>query len=333
MKPRFDKIYLEITNACNLACSFCGLTVRERAFMKGEDFGLALERLQGFTKVLYFHLMGEPLLHPELPVFLDLAERRGFSVNLTTNGTLLARRGGEISGKPALNRLNISLQSMEQFPPAAREGLMDALVAEVKGLVARQRRVRPDFLASFRLWTRDDGTLTGPLLASLAGKFPDAHADAAGLVAQTLAGRNGFPLAEGIALHAAETFDWPPSPPPPLSPAGALSTPAGFCRGLRDQLGVLLDGTVVPCCLDRNGDIALGNLFARPLGEILDGPRARGLYRGFTERRAMEPLCAACTYRTRFNRRSAPGGVSGMPSGTRPGVRDPGTPRFPRAGG
>ncbi len=292
MKTRFDKIYLEITNACNLACSFCGLTRRTEAFMTEERFALALDRLTGYAPVLYFHLMGEPLLHPLLPVFLDRAGERGFSVRLTTNATLLPARLSELSGKKSLERVNLSVQSLERVPEGERLTLMRELSDSVRALVDAQRAVRPSFLASYRLWTRDDAEFTLPLLDFLAREFR------AGGIADALAGGgNGYPLAPGIAIHAADTFDWPRSPPLNAEPK------VGFCRGLRDQIGVLADGTVVPCCLDRNGDIALGNLFDSPLDAILSAPRAKALYDGFSARRTVEPLCAGCTYRERFTAR------------------------------
>lgn len=301
MKSRFDKVYLEITNACNLACSFCGLTSRPRAFMAEKDFSLILERLEGFTKTLYFHLMGEPLLHPELPRFLDLAGERGFRVNLTTNGTLFPERAQSLSGKSALARINLSLQSLEQFPEGERLERQERLLRTVRDFLPIQRECREDFLVSFRLWTRNDGDFSDPLLAALLGHFlPLAEPRAA--AAQILSGRNGFTLAPGVGLHAADSFEWPR-----ISPGTAQDpAPEGFCRGLRDQLGLLVDGTAVPCCLDRNGDIPLGNILEEELREILSTPRAKALYEGFSARKALEPLCRGCSYRSRFSSRKPP---------------------------
>lgn len=313
MKYRFDKVYLEITNVCNLACSFCGLTRKERSFMSRENFIRALEGIEGQTKTLYFHVMGEPLLHPLLPEFLDLTEERGFSVNITTNATLLAERMQEITGKKSLGRLNLSVQSLEQFPEGERLERMAALIASVKTLTAAQRRVRPGFLASFRFWTRDDDTFSGPLVASLVKAFcredggEDSGESDSDITAAVLGGRNGYPLAPGIAIHAADSFEWPVSPPiadSPVTNARGFCNGFcnGFCRGLRDQIGILCDGTVVPCCLDRNGDIPLGNIFGETLAEIPAKTRAKALYDGFTARRVVEPLCRGCSYRTRFDR-------------------------------
>ncbi len=308
MKTRFDKAYIEITNCCNLSCSFCGLTVRPRIFMDESDFILVLDRLSGWTKILYFHLMGEPFLHPAIFRFLELAGERGFSVNLTTNGTLLSERLPGAAAVPSLARLNLSVQSLEQFPPEERIERLRSLVSCVRAFASRQRLVRPDFLSSFRFWTRDNGGFSSPLLEELARAFNPDSSRAGVLTPEILAGRNGFVLSPGMAVHAADTFEWP-SLPQPGGEAGGGTTGSenrdtlvrGFCRGLRDQIGVLADGTVVPCCLDRNGDIALGNLLREDLQTILERPRARALYDGFTARRVVEPLCNGCSYRKRFD--------------------------------
>ena len=107
--------------------------------------------------------------------------------------------------------------------------------------------------------------------------------------------RNGsFFLRDHLYLERAGKFDWPD--------LSAGESGAQFCYGLRDQLGVLVDGTVVPCCLDHEGDVALGNLFTQPLTEILTSPRACALREGFSRRKPAEELCRRCGFAARFNK-------------------------------
>ena len=107
--------------------------------------------------------------------------------------------------------------------------------------------------------------------------------------------RSGERIANNIYLEYGEKFDWPDLTLPD-------GNPQGFCYGLRDQLGVLCDGTVVPCCLDSDGNLALGNLFLQTLDDILQSPRAQAIYQGFSNRQAVEPLCQRCGYARRFQR-------------------------------
>ena len=110
---RFRKIYLEISNLCNLSCAFCPGTKRVKRRMTPEEFSHLAPKLRPYTDYLYFHLMGEPLCHPELPEFLKIAAQFGFRVILTTNGTLLARQQELLLSAPALHKVNISLHAFE----------------------------------------------------------------------------------------------------------------------------------------------------------------------------------------------------------------------------
>lgn len=107
---QFAKVYLEISNLCNLSCAFCPGTKRTKKAMTETEFSALLPKLQPYTDYLYFHLMGEPLLHPQLGRFLELAADAGFKVILTTNGTLLETQQEMLLSSPALHKVNISLQ-------------------------------------------------------------------------------------------------------------------------------------------------------------------------------------------------------------------------------
>ena len=263
------KAYLEITNVCNLSCAFCPGTRRAARFLTAEEFHLLAGKLRGHTQYLYFHLMGEPLLHPELASLLAIADELGFRVMLTTNGTLLPERQALLLASHALHKVNISLQSFE-----ANEGgeLADYLRGCTHFAAAA---AKAGMLCEFRLWNRGGWeSMNGQIRAALAAAFPEPWDRS----------RNGFRLAERIWLEPGDRFDWPDLSLPELGERC-------FCYGLRDQVGVLCDGTVVPCCLDREGAIPLGNLFEQELDEIMSTDRARAIYDGFSQRRAVERLC------------------------------------------
>lgn len=258
--------------------------------MTPERFAIVLERLRGHARTLFFHVKGEPLLHPDLGRLLADAGDAGFPVRITTNGTLLAERLDDLRAKANLERLQVSLHSLAQFPAAEAQALAERILAACETLRTENRAVNPSFLVSLRLWTRDDAEATRGTAAAI----ESFYGLEAGFVMDSLAGKNSIILKSGLAVHAAETFVWP-------SLDGEDFGPAGFCQGLRDQAGILVNGTVVPCCLDGDGVIALGNIFETPFADILASPRAQSLYRSFGDRRIEEPLCRRCGYRTRFN--------------------------------
>ncbi|MBR0040067.1 MAG: radical SAM protein [Oscillospiraceae bacterium] len=272
------RVYLEITNVCNLACSFCPGTSRAPRFMSEEDFTRLLGKLCGETQYLYFHLMGEPLLHPSLGRFLALAGEKGFRVILTTNGTLLAEKAGTLLAAPALYKINLSLQSFE----ANEGGELINYVNQCADFAAHAAAAGK--ICELRLWNRGGReSLNGEILALLHERFtqPWEHSP------------RSVRLAERIFLAEDDKFDWPDLRAPDRGESC-------FCYALRDQIGVLVDGTVVPCCLDHNGDLPLGNLFDQTLDEIMSTEKVRRIYTGFSQRKAKEILCRRCGYARRF---------------------------------
>lgn len=272
------KAYLEITNICNLACSFCPGTRREKAFLSAENFAVLAAKIRPHTQYLYLHLMGEPLLHPELDEILAIAERLDFRVIITTNGTLLAEKGSLLLISSAVHKLNISLQSFE----ANNKGILDEYIDSCAAFA--DKAAKEGKICVLRLWNNKGlDSLNKRIEDILSAHFPQPWRESRG-------SRN---LAEKIWLEPGDKFDWPD--------LGADDRGEGcFCYGLRDQIGVLCDGTVVPCCLDHEGDIALGNLFEQELDDILNSKRAKKIYDGFSRRQAVEELCRRCGYARRF---------------------------------
>lgn len=272
------RVYLEITNVCNLACSFCPGTKREGRFMSEEEFSALVNKLQGQTQYLYFHLMGEPLLHPSLGRFLAIAGERGFRVILTTNGTLLAKKEEVLLSAPALYKVNLSLQSFE----ANEGGTLCDYVNQCGAFAAKAAAAGK--ICELRLWNRGGRErLNGEILHLLEERFPAPWEESP----------RSIKLAERVFLAEDDKFDWPELEAPDRGERC-------FCYGLRDQVGVLVDGTVVPCCLDHDGDLPLGNLFDQELSYIMSTDKARRIYDGFSKKKAIEPLCRRCGYARRF---------------------------------
>ncbi len=272
------RVYLEITDVCNLHCAFCPGTRRAPRFLPQEDFETLTDRLRGKTEYLYFHLMGEPLLHPELEDFLRIAGEKGFRVLLTTNGTLLPEHGDMLLRSDALLKTNVSLQSFEANAGGELDEYLDGCLAYAAACVRAGKR------CELRLWNRGGLERLNPRIkARLEAAFPKPWKRS----------REGWKLAETLWLEPGQHFDWPRL-------EGEDRGESVFCYALRDQIGVLCDGTVVPCCLDHEGDIPLGNLLTQALEEILASPRACAIREGFSRRQAVEPLCCTCGFARKF---------------------------------
>ncbi len=280
-----NKAYLEITNVCNLRCDFCPGTRREKGFLSPDGFRTLTQKLRPHVQYLYLHLMGEPLLHPDLPELLNIAGEQGFKVIITTNGTLLPQQVQLLASSSAVHKISVSLHSFEgnESHDVDLSRYLDNCIEAVKLLSAKGK------ICALRLWNLDGQTThganasNGDILQKLEAAFPKPWKE----------NPRGFTLAPKVYLEWGEKFDWPD-----------LSAKEGeggvFCYGLRDQIGVLWDGTVVPCCLDHEGDIPLGNLYEQSLDEILNSPRAKAMYDSFSCRKAVEELCRKCGYARRF---------------------------------
>ena len=272
------KAYLEITNDCNLACSFCHGTRRRTRYLTEAEFTLAAKELRGHTEYIYFHLMGEPLLHPLLGRFMTVAGEMGFHVIITTNGTLLPQKAETLLSAPALHKVSISLHAYE----ANFMGMdMDEYLSGCFDFCSRASASGK--ISVLRLWNvGGEDSLNGHILNKMKEFFPEPWQEL----------RNGYKLKERLFLEWGEKFEWPDED-------ASCYCESHSCYGLRDQVGVLCDGSVVPCCLDADGVITLGNIFEDSLESILSTERAVALKRSFEERKIKEPLCQHCDFAVR----------------------------------
>lgn len=281
-----NKAYLEITNVCNLKCSFCHGTRRTPHFMSVAEFEAAAKRLRPFADYLYFHLMGEPLLHPQLSSFFEIAANLGFKVIITTNGTLLKENMQVLLSAPSLHKVSVSVHSFEanesgvDFDGYLNDCFSFCNEASLQGVIC-----------VLRLWNLGAKNVLNDEVVRRMRRFfsPDS-----GCVWEE--GRSGFKIRRNLYLEWGKRFEWPDIELPVVGGNHG-------CYGLRDQVGVLCDGTVVPCCLDAEGELSLGNIFESTIEEILSSDRAVSLKAQLQNGKTTEPLCVRCGFaQDRFGR-------------------------------
>ena len=273
----FSRVYVEITNSCNMSCSFCHGTRRPPRSMTREEFALVLERLSGVTEYIYYHLMGEPLTHRDLPELIRMAGRAGYKSAITTNGTLLSRRGDELIAA-GVYKVSISLHSFEEGGAEDLDAYLDSCFNFA------DKASRAGVLTVFRLWNRGhDGGRNDYILERMKSR----------LEGEWSWSQRGARIRDKLHLEWGDRFAWPDRDAPDMGDEV-------FCYGLGDHFGILSDGSVVPCCLDADGEITLGNIFKESVTDILASDRARAIAEGFKKRRAPEELCRRCGYARRF---------------------------------
>ena len=274
----YSRAYVEITNICNMRCSFCHGHSRKMRQLTREEFAHILRQLQGQTDYVYYHLMGEPLTHPNLPEFLAMARQQGFKSVITTNGTLLHK---VLPGllEAGLHKLSISLHSFERDD----EETFRAYLSRVAS--AAIAAADAGTVVVLRLWNKGfDRGRNALALEFLQTAIPG----------QWKENTRGFRIREKFYLEWGDRFQWPDQNAP-------IQGQQVRCYGMVDHFGILCDGTVVPCCLDSDGVIALGNVFREDLSDILNPPRAQAIASGWQRRTPSEDLCRRCGYAQRFS--------------------------------
>ncbi|WP_340372928.1 radical SAM/SPASM domain-containing protein [Peribacillus sp. FSL E2-0218] len=291
---KFKKVYVEITNICNLKCNFCPSSSLQRTlkFMDPEGFKHVIEKIKPHTDHIYFHLMGEPFLNKNLGTFLDISAENDLKVNITTNGTLIQKVKEKLLSKKALRQINISLHSFEANDTT---NSLDTYVSNIADFI-NEANATSEVICAIRLWNMDtdelkaSNGLNDDILSMLEEKLSlDIR------LSEALQQKNNIKLKDRVYINMAEKFEWPELD-------RDIIDENIFCYALRDQLGILVDGTVVPCCLDSEGKIPLGNIFETSLEDILNGERARNMYDGFSRRCAVEELCKRCGYAKRHKK-------------------------------
>lgn len=265
MKKRFKKIYIEITNICNLSCPFCVPDYRKKEFMTQDKFEEIIRKIKGDTDYIYLHVKGEPLIHPKINELIEIAYQNGIQVNITTNGTCL-----ENLSNHNVRQINYSMQSTND-------------VKQVQKAIQQLKRFiqGTDIYVSLRLWS-DESKNNSELQIMLKEEFGNR-----------VCLENKKCLEGNMFLSVEDEFDWPDL-------GSKQKEKSGYCHGLKDHIAILVDGSVVPCCLDHQANMVLGNIFEQELQEILKSERAIQILKGFQNRLAVEELCQKCRFKNKF---------------------------------
>ena len=262
----FKKIYVEITNSCNLNCSFCSGHSRKKEFLAVDKFKQLLDKLEGHTKYLYFHLMGEPLVHPYINELINLASNR-FNINLTTNGYFINR----IKDNKNIRQINISLHSFDDKRNKSLDEYLNNIFDSVEELSKTT-------YISYRMWINND------YKSYIIKKLEDYY----GIEI------NGHTkIRDNIFFDFDTEFIWPDI-------NNDYYNENGSCQGLSSHLGILVDGSVVPCCLDYNANLLLGNVYEDSLNDILNTDKVKKILEGFKNNKKCEEFCKHCNFYDRI---------------------------------
>ena len=298
-----NAVYIEITNVCNLNCSFCPCgkdssdnSQGKRDFMSSELFERCIAESATVAENVYFHVLGEPTLHPGFGLFLKKLEATPLKLNLTTNGTTIARTGKLILASPAVRQVNFSTHAYAELPPEiASRHLQDVL-----DFCKLANAERPDMYINLRLWNVGDDA-SNFWNETMLAKVNEVFRTENGISLEHFCSRHkSFPVIGKIYLHQDSRFEWPELDERQKTRDERNTT--GTCRALDTHVAILHDGRVVACCLDHSGQITLGKITDQSLAEILESPTAKSLREGFEKHELRHPLCQSCTFCKRFSK-------------------------------
>lgn len=284
----FKKVYLEISNICNVQCSFCPVVEKDKKLMDLAEFEASLKEVAPVAEIVCLHLLGEPLAHPKFSEILDICERYRTQIDLTTNGILIKRYRERILNSPAIRQVNFSIQAFkDNFPDRDLEPYLLPLMEFTKSAHA----LRPELYVNFRLWNQQsndsDNEEVFLKIESYFNVSINRNIETGAIKSKKIWNR--------LYLHFDSRFEWP-----------SFSLPhqgeRGRCHGAVNHIGIHADGTVVPCCLDKSGAINLGNVKEQSLQAILNSERFIKMRDGFLKGIRVESFCQHCSFIKRFDK-------------------------------
>lgn len=261
---RFKKIYIETTNLCNLNCDFCIKNRRKKEIMTIQNFKIILSKIKNYTNYIYLHILGEPLLNPKLNEFILLSSNEGFNINITTNGYLIDK----IKDNKNIRQVNISLHSFDIKYNVELKKYLNNIFDSVEELI------KNDTYVSLRLWVKN--------------KYSEDIINEVNNYYKLNITKN-TKIKENLFFNFEKQFIWPDL-------NNSYYNESGKCYGLTDHIGILVDGTIVPCCLDTLGIINLGNIFKEEIDEILNKKTVIKMIEGFKNNKKEMELCKHCNF-------------------------------------
>ena len=290
---KFRRVYVEITNSCNLNCPFCAPQSRGAHFMSEQLFRQIIPQLSAFTNEITFHVLGEPTIHPKINRFLEICGENKIKVCLTTNGTLIDTVDFDALTANT-SQINFSVHSLIQA------GITRKHLPEIIFFCEKILSQKNSPYINFRFWdlpenriNEDYRTNVVPVITEIVKNLQPAF-DISLLERINTAQRYKYlKLSDRLYLHFNNQFRWPTMDIEPFQEKG-------FCYALKSHFAILSDGSVTACCLDSSGILSFGNAGEEKLSDILSGKQVKFFQESFGRKILPHELCKRCDYIQRF---------------------------------
>ena len=286
---KFYRLYIEITNVCGLSCSFCPTKSLPSKEMDLDFFDSIVSQAKAYTKEIACHVVGDPLTQSNLKEYLDIIHKHGLKAMLTSSGYFLKKHSYDTLFHPCVKQINISLNSFNKNDTSLT---FEQYINPVLSLCRAKLDREEELFINLRVWNLDELMSERTFNETLFEKLSSAFETTLDLKTIYEERPKSIRLASKVLVHFDNYFEWPS--------LNNENYGHGTCQGLQSHVAILASGKVVPCCLDCDGIIELGDLHEQSLNEILRSDRAVKMLEGFKEGKAVEELCQKCSYKERF---------------------------------
>ncbi|HIP28907.1 MAG TPA: radical SAM/SPASM domain-containing protein [Sulfurovum sp.] len=287
---KFYRIYIELTNVCGLSCSFCPTKTLANNEMDLDFFESVIVQAKNYTKEIACHVVGDPLTQPNLHDYLDIIHKHGLKAMLTTSGYFLKKHSYNTLFHPCVKQINISLNSFNKNDTSLT---FEQYITPILKLCEEKLLREEELFINLRVWNLDEMMSEFSFNETLFKRLNETFNTSLNLKTIYNEHPKNIRLASKVLVHFDNYFEWPS--------LNNKNYGHGTCQGLKSHIAILASGKVVPCCLDCDGIIELGDLHMHSLEDILTSKRAVNMLEGFKEGRAIEELCQKCSYKERFN--------------------------------
>ena len=287
---KFYRIYIELTNVCGLSCSFCPTKELPSKEMDLAFFEAVIKQAEAYTKEIACHVVGDPLTQSNLHAYLDIIHKYGLKAMLTTSGYFLKKHSYDTLFHPCVKQINISLNAFNKNDTSLS---FEQYIKPVLALCEAKLERKEELFINLRVWNLDEMMSERTFNETLFLKLSETFDTSLSLEKVYEERPKSIRLASKILVHFDNYFEWPS--------LKNKNYGHGTCQGLQSHIAILASGKVVPCCLDCDGIIELGDLHKNTLEEIVTSKRASAMLSGFKEGKAVEELCQKCSYKDRFN--------------------------------
>ena len=285
-------MHIEITNICNLKCTFCPPKILPNGTMSLEKFDDLNFQLKPYTKELAYHMVGDPLVLSNLNEYLNISLKHALKVNITTTANNINEKHYKALMNPTIKQINFSINS---YNANSHKKSLDEYLNPILDFVKFAQEQKHEYFINFRIWNLDEEKSAKEFNKKVFDKINETFNTNIDLENVYKERPKNIRIDRKIFFNFDEYFNWP-------SLENEIVSTNGFCYGLDSHFGILTSGDVVPCCLDQNACINLGNTNTTQISDILNSNRVKAIQNGFRKNIVVEELCQKCEYRTRFDK-------------------------------